>query len=143
MAGDSASNGSLCFITSSSLADFKSKKNMTTVRKKAMEFHLGEKKSTGPTERSRLNSEASDVSRSSNGSRDAPTEVSSLPPATTQQQLIQTGQLSSTTSPATSRHDPRDSSPEMQVVRVKKSLGSVLPPPPIVSPHANKCQTSL
>ena len=134
MADESASDGGLCFITSASPADFKSKKNMTIVRKKAMDSFLKEKKSTGPPERSRLNSEASDASRSSNGSKDARTKVITLPTATAQQPLSQADQLSSTSSPATSRHDAGDSSPEMQIIRVKKSLGSVLPPPPIVLP---------
>jgi hypothetical protein len=74
------------FITGGKPADFKSKKNMTTVRKKAMDAFLKSDKSTvnkprRSVSRSRLDSEesASNQSISSIGSHDALIEFSTAP----------------------------------------------------------------
>ncbi|CAO2658452.1 Nn.00g061750.m01.CDS01 [Neocucurbitaria sp. VM-36] len=62
-------DGGLRFITGSTSTELKSKKNMTIVRKKAMDHLLKDDKKGA--DRSRLNSETSDMSRSSIGSQEA------------------------------------------------------------------------
>ena len=107
---------------------------MTIVRKKAMSSFLeDEKKKTGKprasADRSRLNSEGSNVSPTSTGSQEVVNERQSMDTETSRQNKNRRKHPSPTKSPASHR-----SSPETQLARVRKPVSSVLPPAPIVLP---------
>ncbi|OAL50565.1 hypothetical protein IQ07DRAFT_430498 [Pyrenochaeta sp. DS3sAY3a] len=124
----------LRFITGSTPAELRSTQNMTIVRKTAMaSFLKSEKKqrkdkSSKGSDRSRLNSEASDKSPASIAS----TEV--YHDAAGQQPHRQGTQASPVESPMSARRDQSTPSSEMQVTRLQRSGISVLAPAPIVEP---------
>ncbi|CAO2650541.1 Nn.00g018330.m01.CDS01 [Neocucurbitaria sp. VM-36] len=131
---EQAGDGGLRFITGNTPAELRSKKNMTIIRKKAMDHFLkddkkGNGKSSISADRSRLNSENSDMSRSSIGSQEAVNEIQVVPRSTSQQSFTRRKQQTSTISPTNN-----GSSPESQVARFQKAIGSVLSPAPIVPP---------
>lgn len=136
------SDGGLIFITGRSPAEFKSKKNMTTVRKKAMDAFLKgdrktSKKAKSPTGgRSRISSVESDSrgSELSFGSQDAPTELSTVP-TTVSQSAGSVGHIS-TSSFARSSDAPNshDQDIEGAVTKLQKSHAFVLPSSPIFLP---------
>ncbi|KAJ4367435.1 hypothetical protein N0V83_007018 [Neocucurbitaria cava] len=138
---EKAGNGGLEFITGNTPNELRSKKNMTTVRKKAMDHFLkdgkkGNGKSRDSADRStRLNSEASDKSRSSIGSHEAGNDGQLVARPTSQQRTTRRKQKSRTTS--STNHG---SSPDSQVARFQGPGGSVLPPAPIVLPMRTNVQ---
>lgn len=134
-----ARGGNLTFITTSTPEGFRSKTNMTIVRKKAMDSYLkdGKKDSTpkASADRSRLNSDAStEMSPSSTGNHEAVAGPSTVRGSRPRQNIDRAKQPSSTTSPTPAKQDQLDSSSEKQIARAPKSVGSILPPAPIVVP---------
>ncbi|KAF2866778.1 hypothetical protein BDV95DRAFT_461099, partial [Massariosphaeria phaeospora] len=117
----------LLFITGNTPADFKSKKNMTKVRKKAMGSYLEKEKKP----RARVTSEDSTASPT-NIPRDqletstAKSRVDALIVKPRQSLSPTHSQLSSTID-----HAP---SPDTRIARVRQSVDSILPSAPIVIP---------
>ncbi|KAF1841006.1 uncharacterized protein K460DRAFT_295719 [Cucurbitaria berberidis CBS 394.84] len=130
--------GDLCFITGSTPAELRSKKNMAIIRRKAMDSYLKDEKkkddkSTASADRSRVNSEASDVSRASLGSQETVNEPQ-IAKSASRQSTNRRKQLAPTKSPISTRQEQDGSSSKTQVARVQKPVGFVLPPAPIVLP---------
>ncbi|KAF2240482.1 hypothetical protein BU26DRAFT_442516, partial [Trematosphaeria pertusa] len=135
--GKNASNG-LLFITGNSPADFKSKKNMTKVRKKAMGSYLEKEKKPRDSlkeqeQRSRLTSVDSTGSRASTSSEQQDVISNTEAIRIFHGESRRPGRRAS--SPASSVHEQRTVSPEAQIARIPKpSVDFVLPSAPIVLP---------
>jgi hypothetical protein len=141
------SDGGLIFITSGTPAEFRSKKNMTTVRKKAMDAFLksdrkSSKKSSSPAGRSRFSSVESDSrgsqrSKLSIGSQDAITDMSTIPTTVAQgaESVRRAKATSSTRSSITPTSLDKDATyAEGPVARTQQSHNFVLPSAPIFLP---------
>jgi hypothetical protein len=129
------------FITAGTPADFRSKKNMTVVRKKAMAAYLEGDEKSSKKSRSRFSSvdsesKGSNRSKRSVGSQDA-TDLSTIP--TTVSQAGEIVGRTKASSPVRSSHTPSSheqdtSSVEGPVVRAQQPHDFVLPAAPIFLP---------
>lgn len=137
---DSGSSGGFTFIIGDTPGAFKSKKTMTIVRKKAMDSFLKTDKpkknrSGVSTERARLNSEASDISQSSNGSF---VHVAQAPSAQSTQKDNNSSSDRRQKSPAmlntSTSQRASISHPSSQLIRRQRPDGAILDPPPIIRP---------
>ncbi|KAF2833046.1 hypothetical protein CC86DRAFT_338152 [Ophiobolus disseminans] len=140
-----ASDGGLIFITGGTPADFKSKKNMTTVRKKAMDSFLKgdktmSKKPRSPADGS-IQSSVSNKSKANIVYDDVSTVLSTAP--TTVSGGGECVERTKTSSPTRSfrinRHERDSSSAEGSVIRSSKTRDFILPSAPIVLP----CRTTV
>jgi hypothetical protein len=137
-------DGGLIFITSGTPAEFKSKENMTAVRKKAMDAFLksekgSSKKSKSSAGRSRFSSVGSDSrgsrrSKLSVGSQDAITDISNIP-TTVSQDTVSIGRTK-TSSPTRSSVTPSSLDQDATyargpVARTQQAHNFVLPSAPI------------
>ncbi|KAF2735487.1 hypothetical protein EJ04DRAFT_195372 [Polyplosphaeria fusca] len=124
-------NNGLLFITGNKPADFKDKRAMTKVRKKAMASYL--EKGRKPRQRARLHSEGSEESRTSIGSGQqdavaAPRLSNSEALAIFRGESRRRKPSSPVRSPASSSHDqPLVPSPQNQIIRIPQSILEAAP----------------
>ncbi|KAL6708422.1 hypothetical protein ACN47E_002685 [Coniothyrium glycines] len=126
--------GGFTFITATNPKEMKSKKVMTIVRKQAMGHYLENEKKEPKSERSRVNSEASDLSRNSI------TSIDGAGPSTRPKMSRRGGGKRSQESPSESlrpsTNTNRDSNASMQLVRSQGYIEVVLDAEPLFKPMA-------